>query len=365
MKKNSYNIKTITCHDVYNTGASLQAYALHAYLKKLGHRVEIIDYKPDYLKHYELWGVRNPKYDKPIIREVYNILKLPGRVKERCSKRKRAFDNFRNTYLTLTNKIFRSNEELKKECMEADIFFAGSDQIWNTLFQNGKDPAFYIDFAPKKAVRASYAASFATEDVVEEYKSQIGSWISNLDFVSVRERSGLDIIHQLGIENVHQVVDPVFLLSKSEWEELLPMDTNDDEYLIIYDFDNNKELNSKAIVLAKENGWKIYSLFPNEICDKCFFDKGPLEFINLIRNAQMVLSNSFHATAFSIIFGKQFIVYERKEKINTRMRDILTSLDISGNEELIDYDKVNTLLEKQIDYSKKYIDYVLASVGKE
>lgn len=75
-------IKTITCHDVYNVGASLQAYALVTYLRKLGHDAQIIDYKPDYLSnHYSLWGLGNPAYDKPILRELYNLAKLPGRLK--------------------------------------------------------------------------------------------------------------------------------------------------------------------------------------------------------------------------------------------------------------------------------------------
>lgn len=81
-------IKTITCHDVYNVGASLQAYALVTYLRKLGHDAQIIDYKPDYLSnHYPLWGLGNPAYDKPVIRELYNLAKLPGRLKARSGKR--------------------------------------------------------------------------------------------------------------------------------------------------------------------------------------------------------------------------------------------------------------------------------------
>lgn len=365
MKNQGYTIKTITCHDVYNTGASLQAYALSTYLKKLGHQVEIIDYKPDYLKHYELWGVRNPRYDKPILRGIYNILKFPGRVKERYSKRKKAFDQFKKEYLQVTNKTFKSNDELKKEHIEADIFFAGSDQIWNTIFQNGKDPAFYLDFAPSASIKASYAASFATDDIAEEYKKSVSDWIDQLDFVSVREKSGVNILQKLGRYDAQQVVDPVFLLSRGEWEGLLNKETYDEEYLLIYDFDNNEELNNKAVLLAKKNGWKIYSLFPNKICDKCFFHEGPLEFVNLIRNAKMVLSNSFHATAFSIIFEKEFVVFERKEKINTRMRDLLTSLGISMYETSIDYSQARVLLAKQIDNSKEYIDCVIAAVRKE
>ena len=365
MQKQCLNIKTITCHDVYNAGASLQAYALSTYLMSLGHQVEIIDYKPDYLKHYELWGVRNPRYNRPILREVYNLLKLPKRIKNCFSKRKKAFDDFTKKYLCITENRYRTNQEIKKDEVSADVFFAGSDQIWNTLFQNGKDSAFYLDFAPENAICASYAASFATDDIVDEWKETVSKWIDNLDFISVREKSGLEILKNLGREDACQVVDPVFLLSRDIWESLLDNKKENEDYLLIYDFDNNQELNEKAVDIAKKNGWKIYSIFPNNICDKCFYNEGPLEFVKLVKNAKFVLSNSFHATAFSIIFERQFVVYERKEKINTRMRDLLKSLDISMNEEGIDYSKVNVLLNEQISASKKYIDKVIDAARKE
>lgn len=365
MGKQSLSIKTITCHNVYNVGASLQAYALLSYLKSLGHQVEIIDYKPDYLKHYELWGVRNPRYNRRIFREIYNLLKLPKRIKNRFSKRKKAFDDFTKKYLCVTKNRYRTNQEMKNGRISADVFFAGSDQIWNTLFQNGKDPAFYLEFAPESAICASYAASFATDDVAEEWKEKVAAWIKKLDFVSVREKSGLGILNNFGREDACQAVDPVFLLSRDIWESLLDNKKENEDYLLIYDFDNNQELNEKAVNIAKKNGWKIYSIFQNNICDKCFYDEGPLEFVNLVKNAKFVLSNSFHATAFSIIFERQFAVFERKEKINTRMRDLLKSLDISMNEKGIDYSKVNVLLNEQISFSKKYIETVLDAARKE
>lgn len=169
----------------------------------------------------------------------------------------------------------------------------------------------------------------------------------------------------LGREDACQVVDPVFLLTKEQWDSLLGEKIKSEKYLLIYDFDNNDDLNKKAVELARKNEWKIYSIFPNPICDKCFYNEGPIEFVQLVKNANFVLSNSFHATAFSIIFERQFAVFERKEKINTRMRDLLKSLDISMNEEGIDYSKVNVLLNDQISFSQKYIETVLDAARKE
>ena len=127
-------IKTITCHDVYNAGASLQAYALVTYLRSLGHEAEIIDYKPDYLAHYRLTGINNPRYDKPVIRELYTLAKLPGRFKARHGKRKKSFDAFTKEFLPTTKRRYISNDDLKQNPPEADVYFAGSDQIWNCFF---------------------------------------------------------------------------------------------------------------------------------------------------------------------------------------------------------------------------------------
>ena len=359
-------IKTITCHDVYNVGASLQAYALQRYLRELGHDVEIIDYKPEYLISHKLWGVGNSVYNKPILRELYQIAKLPERIKNKYGKRKKLFDEFTKKYLLTTSKSYGSNEELKNDLPEADVFFAGSDQIWNTFFNNGKDPAFYLDFVPETAIRASYAASFATEDIVEEYEVKVKKWLNNLDYISVRESSGVEIVKKLTSKKVVQVLDPVFLLDEKVWIELEREVRIAEPYVLIYDFDNNDELNQFAYEVAKQNKWKVYSFFKNHKCDKSFDKAGPREFLWLIRHAKFVVSNSFHATAFSIIFQKQFVVFNRKEAINTRMRDLTKSLGIQMVKKncTIEYQKVNEQRKKYVECSKKYIEQVLEAKGK-
>ena len=361
-------IKTITCHDVYNAGASLQAYALVTYLRSLGHEVEIIDYKPDYLSnHYPLWGLNNSAFDKPIVRELYNLAKLPGRIKARYSKRKVSFDAFRKEFLPITKRRYTSNEELKRDPPQADVYFAGSDQIWNCFFRNGKDPAFYLDFAPAGAVKASYAASFATEDVAEEWKPQVRQWLSGLDYISVRESSGVEIIEHLGIPNSVQVLDPVFLLNREMWTAIEKLPERTEPYVLLYDCDRNPKMVQFARDLAKEHGWMLYSVLPCEKCDRCFGQEGPQTFVGLVHNAEFVVSNSFHATAFSLIFQKQFVVFNRSESINTRMRDILklvgamNRLITDPDQELqrIHYDEIEKKLNRAIQNSKKYIAEVL------
>lgn len=359
-------IKTITCHEVYNVGASLQAYALQKYLQNLGHDVEIIDYKPKYLVSHKLLGVGNSIYNKPILRELYQIAKFPGRIKERYGKRKKEFDKFTKKYLSVTSQKYTSNEELKRKIPEADIYFAGSDQIWNTLFNNGKDPAFYLEFAPENVIKASYAASFATEDVLEEWKPRVRGWLNNFDFLSVRESSGVKIAKQLTNKKVVQVLDPVFLLEKAIWEKIEKPVHGLEPYILLYDFDNNSCLNQWVYKLAKNKGWKVYSFLKNDKCDKCFDKEGPEVFLWLIHHAEFVVSNSFHATAFSIIYQKQFVVFDRKEAINTRMRDLLSTFGIKNSKDLneIDYRIVSIQQKKYVEQSKNYIAEVLNARGK-
>ncbi|MEH7549898.1 polysaccharide pyruvyl transferase family protein, partial [Neobacillus vireti] len=213
-------ICTITCHDVYNHGASLQAYALMKYLSNSGHDVEIINYKPDYLSnHYRLMSINNPKWEKNYLtKSIYLLLKIPFRLPG--LKRKKAFDKFTLQYLKLSKLKYNSYEELKNDPPIADAYICGSDQIWNTLHKNGKDPAFYLDFVPDEKIKGSYAASFATESILEEHKPMIKQRVSRLDRISVREKSGVKILKELDINQVVNVVDPVFLLEKNEWDKL-------------------------------------------------------------------------------------------------------------------------------------------------
>lgn len=358
-------IKTITCHDVYNHGASLQAYALQTYLSSLSHDVEIIDYKPDYLSnHYNLWSVSNPVFDKPVVKQLYLLAKLPGRLI--ALRRKHKFDEFTQKYLRLTSHRYHSNEELKANTPGADVFIAGSDQIWNTLFQNGRDASFYLDFAPKNAKRIAYAASFATKDVVEEYKPFVCEMLQGFDSISLRERISLPLLESLGRNDGVAVCDPVFLLSREQWDKILPTSSIEEEYLLVYDTENSKKLKDIAQSIAKERNLKIFNISGSRksYVDKDFWVSSPIDFVQLIRDAEYVISNSFHATAFSLIFHREFCVVNRSEAINERMLSLLEQYGLQerlitdiakGLLSSIDYSKVQPKIEQDIEASKQYL----------
>lgn len=145
-------IATITCHNVYNYGASLQAYALQRYLSQAGHDVQIIDYKPYYLnsrynwRHIPAESRLYPYKDYIGTQCIYFLLK--NRKIYKTIGRKRKFDDFRQKFLTLTDNTYTSAEELRATPPQADLYIAGSDQIWNTACENGKDAAFYLDSDP-------------------------------------------------------------------------------------------------------------------------------------------------------------------------------------------------------------------------
>ena len=361
-------IKTITCHDVYNLGASLQAYALQKYLQGEGHDVEIIDYKPFYLSgHYNLWGI-NPIYNKPFIKQLYLLAKLPGRLF--ALKRKEAFDTFTKDYLFLTQR-YHSNEELKSHPPIADAYIAGSDQIWNTTFNNGRDPAFYLDFAPKDTIKISYAASLATNEVPKEYCSFMSQMLKNFDYVSVRETSSIQLIKALGRDDAVAVCDPVFLLSKEKWNNMgKDLGLKQKKYILVYDFDNNPIIEQIAKKIAKVKGLCIFNVgpFKKSYAVKNYIYSDPIDFISLVRDASYIVSNSFHATAFALIFNKDFCVVNRKEALNERMASLLADLQLDDRIaskyhpsllNTINYNHIQLKMKKMVEYSKLFLTNAL------
>lgn len=370
-------IKTITCHNVYNYGASLQAYALMKYLQNRKHDVEIIDYRPDYLcTRYSFWHVDKTAKFKGLcdrnkifhllyaLKNYYNKLIMIGR--------KKPFDRFRKYFLKVTDRKYKTNEELKEHLPSADVFIVGSDQVWNSDMKNGRDPAFYLDFVPDEITRVAYAASFGTGSIEKGYETFVRNMVRRLDYTSVREKTGLKILKSIGINEGVCVVDPIFLLGKQEWEALVEKE-HKEKYLLVYDFVYDSALEETAKAIAEARGWKIYSIndYRNvPYADKNISNAGPKQFLELIHSAQMIISNSLHGTAFSILFEKEFYAFRLKNfHTSPRIIDMLSTLGIPERcittkesilgEEKIDYVRVKKLLNKNISYSYEYLRRVL------
>lgn len=356
-------IKTITCHNVYNYGASLQEYALLKYLNNLGYESETINYNPEYFSNkFNMFSVSNPKYKRNIfLKSLYLTLKLPRRILN--LRRKSNFDKFSDKYIKTSIKSYRNNDELKSDLPIADAYICGSDQIWNSFFPNGKDAAFYLDFVPLNKRKISYAASFAIEEIEEKLKPFVYEKVKKLDYISVRESSGVRILDELNISNVSHVCDPVFLLKKEEWD-LITSDLNYKKpYILVYDMDNNSHLKEFVISMSKKNNWDIITISENiNYAHKNYYYKGPDVFLSLIKNASFVVSNSFHAVAFSLIYEKSFVVFNRNIEINTRMNDLLELLELK--ELMLAYDNRNMNISTKIDFNSvklKLNDFIESS----
>lgn len=361
-------IYTITCHRVYNHGAALQAWALASFLNQQGHDAHIIDYRPDYLRGHYTLRVANPIYDKPIIKWLYLAAKYPGWKKS--LKRKLAFDRFDEKYIAplVTSKTYYSAAELRSYPPSGDIYIAGSDQIWNTTFPNGTDSSFYLNFGADTVRRVSYAASFATSSLKEGTEQFVRTHLSQLDAISVREPSGIKLLQTMGYEG-NLVCDPVFLIDADEWiSQIATRDGEGEKYVLVYDFECNKEIQSVAQKIARAKGLKIFSIGPwfLRYADRCYLHAGPDAFVSLVKNADCVLSNSFHATAFSFIFHRDVFVVKRADGLNTRMQDLLRRFGLQERMvenatpleallKTIDYTSVQPTINREIETSKKWL----------
>lgn len=294
---------------------------------------------------------------------------MRGKLREQ--NRRNALEDFFCNYISITYDQYRSIEELRDNPPVADMYIAGSDQIWNTSLKNGADPAFYLDFGhPKRKI--SYAASFATRDLKSGSERFVSNALHNLDAISVREQSGKDILMTLGYEG-QIVVDPVLLLSREQWNELI-VDigkTTNERYILVYDFELKKSpIKPIARRLASLMGYKIYSISPSTsyfgFADKAYYISDPKLFVSLIKHAECVISNSLHGTLFSMIYGKNFFVMDRKDGLNARMQDLLNHYQLNhrlitsdASDEIlladIDYDLVNKRLSADIDLSKSFL----------
>ena len=354
-------IRTITCHHSFNHGAMLQAFALVKYLQSQGHDVEVIDYRPDYMPghkvdpgfvsvgFFSIFGIRH-------LYGWYKIMQAPKRKDEYELEQARrdAFELFFNKYIPVTQKQYTSVKQLRANPPEADLYIAGSDQIWNTNLKNGRDAAFYLDFGtPRRKI--SYAASFATQNLKRGYTGIVRRRLARFDAISLRERSGLSLLKSLGYDGI-EVVDPVFLLERQVWDEVLNADGNEiqcenENYILTYDFELRQSIIEPiALRLAALLKCRIYSVSPvnREYAEKSFVCCSPLKFVSLIKHARCIISNSFHGTAFSMIYGKDFFVVKRKDGLNSRMQDLLNYYGL--NERQIDETVDQSVLLSQIDY---------------
>lgn len=318
-------------------GRFLQAYALYSAIKELRYSPEVMNYYP------EEWRKKRTLIDK-----VFQFVKSPNiwgyikTIKQRASnkKNKMSIDQSYEKYIEFIshNMIYDYTKIQNKEELYSknfDAWICGSDQIWNPHFSVGVDEVYYLQFAPKNK-RISYAASMGTLDVNGNFINRQKEWIEEIPFVSVREEGTKEMLEKKCGIFVEHVCDPTFLMERTWWDKLGGKRIVEVPYLLLFLFDTNPLPRKVAEQIASNRKLKIVCLSDDYQDSKKYEIPqgiGPEEFVSLFKYADFVCTQSFHGTVLSVIFNRQFLVFDRSGKgevsgLILRIKDLLKQLNL-------------------------------------
>ena len=362
------NIYITTHHNVQNYGAALQAYALQQALMDLGYDSKLINY-------------RNPK------RKIHNkllsastILKQIIFFYSRINKKnillgKQRFNDFFKNYHKTTREYINF-EDLCNNPPDADVYLSGSDQVFNTITMS---PLFFLQFGKKNIKRISYAASVGVSCVTDDKKELLKKYLSFFDSISIRENDSKELISRYTEKDINVNIDPSFLVTKEYWERLSSDEVAKsikEPYVLVYAIYKPKWLNKVLKKIKRETGYKIvvmsYGNYRPVFCDKCVIDAGPREFLGLVKNAQMVISSSFHGNVFATIFEKPFYavvnpgaparIKSLLELLGLEDRVLTEETDINLN---IEYSAVNEKIKIENERAKNYLVSAIEGIKDE
>ena len=353
----SKKIGVITFHASYNHGSCLQAYALQRFTETLAgdkYNYDIINLRTDEQK--EIY--RTPFEQRGIKNLIKRILYAGN--KKKFQTRKRNYERFINDKLNVT-KEYGSFEALKKANLKYDYLISGSDQIWN-LSCFDFDWSNYLEFCDS-GVKISYAASFGPlrRKWNKDDEDRIRNDLKAYDYISVREEGSALAVESLIGKKPTICIDPTLLLGEKEWGEIIGDRLLKQDYIFLYDIKNLKEASAIAKRVSKQFGMPV--VIVRENLEKHFhlgfikkYEAGPIEFLNYVKNAKIVLSSSFHGTVFSIIFKKPFFAINGKNDL--RINDLLTRMGL--NDRSIDMDDAGEKIPHAFDVSFGGVDAVIA-----
>ena len=339
----------------YNYGATLQAYALHEFVKSLGYDCDIIDHMSAEERH------RTVKLND-FSRE--NLKKIPYKLSLETGYRR--FEDFYDRHMNMT-KRYVSAAELKTDPPDSDVFISGSDQVWNP-----KDPKldrFLLDFAPEDKCKISYAASMGNPTLPDDKKECYVKALKRFDAISVREQEAHAMLQPLTEKEVQIHCDPAFLLTAEQWRALeSPVKgLKENGYILCYMLHLPSWFNAWAERLKKETSLPIVFVglqgYRPVFCDRYVRDAGPGEFLWLIDHADTVVSSSFHGNVFSLIFGTKLIStpdQKRPDRIRNLLRMFgeerreISSPDIQWDYGPFDNGSVSAIINSEREKAKRY-----------
>jgi len=369
-------VKVITRHAVANYGSLLQTYATQHVIEKLGHEVEIINYVPreeqSWRQAFVRYHIRGVSQRNPLYKLVFLLSQMIN-----YGFSYRMFKRFRKRFSIKEGALYSTPAELKSNPPRADIYVTGSDQVWGNIGTQPYDPAFFLHFAPAEKRCIAYSASFGTTQPDIDPATLV-KMMNKYSAINVREMSAKQILNDCGFTNVNHVLDPTFLLSRDEWQAIAAKPLKMAPYILVYQLHSGDAFEEYAGSVSKRLGLPIVRLScsMNSVMQKGKFVYmcSPNTLLRYFMDAQLVLTDSFHATAFSLILNKNFVTLS-PGKTSTRIKSILDAfglgdrlLDDLGRfswlDQDIDFDHVNEALAQLREQSVSHLAKSLQGVAE-
>lgn len=385
----------ITCYFQHNYGSQLQAYATQLIFDKMGVANETICI--DGLQHEINWAKYryffsrildiNTIKDKWTTVKKISALKTKGKnYRQNMALRNKMFYEFSHSMFHIS-KVYKSKKELGQQAYNYSAFVVGSDQLW--LPSNIEADYYTLNFVPTDIPKIALATSFGVSHLPQKQAKKAAKFLKRIEFCSVREKSGQVLIKELTGKEVPIVCDPTILFTANEWSEITKKERLYSEpYIFCYFLGNNPKQREFVKKIKAKTGYKIVQLqhcdeyihSDNKFPDYAPYNIGPAEFIQLIRDAEFVFTDSFHCSVFSMLHAKNFFTFRRYKSDSTvstngRLYSLLSMvgledrlLNCSENVDdclvkKIDYDDVHEKLNTLRVFTKKYIENALNEAG--
>lgn len=366
----SKKVGIVSCYFKNNYGSMLQAFATQKILDNNNipnETIDIdgnIDFKKGKRKYYitQIFNFNFIKSKLGMIKMKFDT-KLNKTLGRNVSIRNKKYKEFRKEFnLSRSSNTYSDLTRLAEE-RYSDIIL-GSDQLW--LPVNVVADYYTLNWVPESINKISYSTSFGVSTVPNKYVDLYNKFLKRINYLSVREDTGVKLIKDISGIDARLVCDPTILLTKKEWDEVATSESKiNEKYILCYFLGKNIEHRKFAERLREKTGYKIVSLnhadeyvkYSDKFADYTPYDIGPREWINLVKNAEIVCTDSFHGTVFSLIYNKLFFNFRRyssksKSSTNSRLDSLLKIVGVSNERILTGSEDVEKVLEYKIDFDK-------------
>lgn len=322
-----------------NYGSALQCYALQRYLSKRGHTVSHVrDYRANPV--FILKRFQNLRYTKAFFHKAKAQVSLQQFIKK---------------YIALSERGYLTYSGLVKHCPEADCHIAGSDQIWHN-----ENNFRYLTYVPDTKLKLAYAPSFGRAQISDDMKETIKPYLARFDGITVREKSGVDIIQAMGYEAKH-VLDPTLLLDMEEYP-YIPVNKRDYCYCYFLNLSNKNDVSFEQIAAYSKAAQKDL-MITAPLNYPLFLKNDPIfpsveQWLGLYKSADCIFTNTYHGLLFCIIFRKQFLFFAQRgssEEENERFASLLSMLNLLDRVVAdVNQETIKEKMDQKIDYETVY-----------